>query len=309
MEQSSHLYRSLAISAGVVALLAIALIWIPPIAQDQAYHVFADVREFYGVPNFWNVLSNTPFLVAALYGVWALFRGAFCEEWERVAFGCVIAGTAAVAIGSSYYHWRPNDQTLFWDRLPMTVVFMSIVATVVGERISMKAGKLLLFPMILAGAATVIYWRFSGDLRLYALVQFGSMLVLPVIFVLYPARYTGSGWMWWMGGLYVLAKILELMDHQIGTVMATGGHPWKHLAAAGRSSRTSTGSLDAGLPARDSSIVIPPSRPLFIRVLIRIVAEARRRDEVCVKRPTLRVSIAVSSWEHCRYWCSAVEKG
>jgi hypothetical protein len=26
---------------------------------------------------------------------------------------------------------------------------------------------------------------------------------------------------------------LEMFDRQISTVMATGGHPWKHLAAAG----------------------------------------------------------------------------
>jgi hypothetical protein len=35
-----------------------------------------------------------------------------------------------------------------------------------------------------------------------------------------------------MIGFYGLAKLLELFDSQIGAVVATGGHPWKHVAGA-----------------------------------------------------------------------------
>jgi hypothetical protein len=35
-----------------------------------------------------------------------------------------------------------------------------------------------------------------------------------------------------MAAFYVLAKILESFDHAIGRVIVTGGHPWKHVAAA-----------------------------------------------------------------------------
>ena len=38
-----------------------------------------------------------------------------------------------VAIGSSYYHWKPSNSRLVWDRLPMTVGFMSLVAVVISE--------------------------------------------------------------------------------------------------------------------------------------------------------------------------------
>ena len=38
-------------------------------------------------------------------------------------------GFFLTGIGSSYYHWDPNDGTLFWDRLPMTLSFAAILAS------------------------------------------------------------------------------------------------------------------------------------------------------------------------------------
>jgi hypothetical protein len=49
--------------------------------------------------------------------------------------------------GSSYYHWNPNDDTLFWDRLPMTLCFMAILAAAVEERVDARAGAVLLWPL------------------------------------------------------------------------------------------------------------------------------------------------------------------
>jgi len=168
-----------------------------------------------------------------LYGIRTFRSGtAFVEPWERIAYGAMLLGTGAVGFGSTWYHLHPDNARLFWDRLPMTVVFMSLAATTVGERVSMKAGKLWLLPLILLGLSAVLYWRFSGDLRLYAVVQFGSMLALPVLLAVYPPRYSGAGWMWWTVILYVLAKVMELLDREMASVVATGGHPWKHLAAA-----------------------------------------------------------------------------
>jgi hypothetical protein len=35
-----------------------------------------------------------------------------------------------------------------------------------------------------------------------------------------------------MAGFYALAKVFELLDHRMAALAATGGHPWKHTAAA-----------------------------------------------------------------------------
>ena len=102
---------------GATSLVAICFLIVPPIAQDPLYHVFADGRTLHNVPNFWNVVSNIPFFIVALYGIKALHaRRAFIEPWERIAFCTFLAGTAAVGVGSVYYHLRPDDARLVWDR-------------------------------------------------------------------------------------------------------------------------------------------------------------------------------------------------
>ena len=45
------------------------LLLVPPILQDQSYHQFADQRTILGVPNFWNVVSNLPFLAVGAVGL------------------------------------------------------------------------------------------------------------------------------------------------------------------------------------------------------------------------------------------------
>jgi hypothetical protein len=223
----------IALLAGLAVAAVVALLLFPPIRQDPGYHSFADQRPFWGVPNFWNVVSNLPFLLVAMWGVRAFeSTAAFTEKWERVAYGVLLGGVALVAFGSAYYHAWPDNATLFWDRLPMTIVFMALLASTIGERVSMPVGRLLLFPLLLVGVASILYWRVTGDLRPYVVVQFYPMVALPMMLLLFPPRYTGAIGIWAMIGLYGLAKSLELFDAQIGAVVATGGHPWKHVAGA-----------------------------------------------------------------------------
>src|ERR1051326_213995 len=105
---------------------------LPVITQDPAYHEFAGPRAML-------VLSNVPF---AVIGILGLCRAA--RSWTARVF---FAAVTATAFGSAYYHLQPNDQTLFWDRLPMAVGFMALVALVIGERFAV--------PVIAAGVASV----------------------------------------------------------------------------------------------------------------------------------------------------------
>jgi hypothetical protein len=73
----------------------------------------------------------------------------------------------------------------------MTVVFMSFFSAIIAERVTIKAGLISLFPSLIMGIASVIYWEFTemlgrGDLRPYIVVQYGPMLVIPVI--IFPSR-------------------------------------------------------------------------------------------------------------------------
>jgi hypothetical protein len=217
----------------VTAATFVVLPFLSPIAQDVHYHAFADHRTIGGIPNFWNVVSNLPFLLAALWGLRALRSSeAFLEQWERMAYCILLGGVALITFGSGYYHLRPDNGTLFWDRLPMTIAFMSLLATTLGERISARAGRLLLFPLLAVGTGSVLYWKYSGDLRLYALVQFYPLLTLPLMLILFPPRYSGTPGIVAMIALYAAAKIFEWYDYRIAAVSPTGGHALKHLAAA-----------------------------------------------------------------------------
>jgi hypothetical protein len=215
------------------AAIFTAGLFLHPIVQDPRYHDFADQRTIWGIANFWNVVSNAVFLVAAAIGTRALrSSSAFSQPWERTAYAVLLAGTILVAIGSAYYHFAPNSRTLFWDRLPMTIVFMSLFATTIGERIDMQTGRRSLLPLLLIGALSVIHWRLSGDLRFYAAVQFYPMLMIPLLLTFREPRYSATLGTWAMIALYVCAKALEFFDRELNRFSAAGGHPWKHLFSA-----------------------------------------------------------------------------
>jgi len=226
------------------AVTGLAFIF-PPIAQDPAYHDFADKRGLLGIPNFSDVMSNLFFMFFGFMGMRTVFKNrndtnVFVIKEESILWEVFFVGTFLVGFGSGYYHLEPNNHTLVWDRLPMTIAFMAIISLVVMLRISEKAG-LYLFPLFLiAGAGSVFYWDYTeslgrGDLRPYALVQFLPMLLLPLILWLLPARYY-SGLKYPVYALlwYGLAKILEHFDSEIFemTGRMVSGHTLKHIAAA-----------------------------------------------------------------------------
>ena len=199
---------------------------LPPIPQDPSYHQFADQRTILGVPNFWNVVSNLPFLAVGAAGL-----RRFRTDPATVVF---FLGVFLTGVGSSYYHWNPNDDTLFWDRLPMTLSFAAILALVVKERASERAGAPLLWPALATGLFSLLLWRWTDDLRLYFWVQFFPGLAVVLLFLLYPPKYSGTFYWVVAGLLYALAKVFEFTDKAIysaGNLLS--GHTLKHLAAAG----------------------------------------------------------------------------
>jgi hypothetical protein len=234
--------RARLLVALAVLMIGVAAL-VPPVAQDPAYHDFADQRALLRVPNFLNVASNLPFLLIGALGL-AFLRdrraggtNAFAAPGDRRPYWPFFAGVALTGLGSAYYHWRPDNATLFWDRLPMTIAFMALLASVIGERVSQRAGARALWPLLIVGVGSTLYWhlgelRGAGDLRPYGLVQFGSMVLIPLILLLFPPRYTGTAGLWMSMGWYGLAKVFEYLDHGLLRLTAVSGHTWKHLASA-----------------------------------------------------------------------------
>ena len=225
----------------VMALVgALAALLLPPLKQPQQYHQFADARAWLGIRNFLNVISNAGFLLVGLVGLRFLWYEStqgtnrrFMEPAERVPYAAFFLGIIFTGLGSACYHWRPSDSTLVWDRLPMTVVFMSLLAATIAERIDLKAGLRLLGPLILAGAASVGYWRWNGNLWPYAVAQYYSILLVGLVVVLFPPRYSRNADLLWVAALYALAKLAEALDGRIFAISRfVSGHTLKHLVAA-----------------------------------------------------------------------------
>jgi hypothetical protein len=142
-------------------------------------------------------------------------------------------GVFLTGFGSAYYHWDPNNDTLFWDRLPMALTFMAILAVAVEERVSAKAGAILMWPLLALAVFSLLLWRWTDDLRLYGWVQFFPCIALPLLFVAFPARYSGTSYWLIAAAFYALAKLFEFYDHAIYSVgFILSGHTLKHFAAA-----------------------------------------------------------------------------
>ncbi|CAO2829937.1 unnamed protein product [Amaranthus hypochondriacus] len=220
-----------------IITFVVLMIVTPAIPQSQEYHNFADQRQFLGIPNMLNVISNIPFLVIGLIGlVLCHYRNYFKLSLQGEVWGwsCFYIGVAAVGIGSSYYHLQPNDASLVWDRLPMTFAFTSLVAIFIIERVDEQKGTASLLPLLLAGIISILYWRFFDDLRPYAVVQFVPCIALPLMAILLPSMYTHSAYWLWAAAFYLLAKIAEAEDKPIYelTHHVVSGHTLKHLSAA-----------------------------------------------------------------------------
>jgi len=226
---------------GSTAVIAMSVILTQvPVAQDVKYHDFIDARRIWSISNFWNVVSNVLFIFVGMLGLYKLSISNKLNTISEIniAYTLLYFGVFLVGIGSVYYHLTPENQTLVWDRLPMTVAFMALLSIIVSEFISIHYGKMLLLPLILSGILSVVYWHFTevqgeGDLRFYALVQYYPMLAIPVILVCFQSRCTHVYAYWWALAAYLVAKVFEHFDAEIYNALGfISGHALKHITAA-----------------------------------------------------------------------------
>ena len=224
--------------AAITAISLFLIFLLSPIAQDPFFHHFADTRTFWGISNFGNVSSNLPFLVIGMYGLVTVLQSPTPSS-IRWTYAILFAGVILTGLGSGYYHNHPDNDTLVWDRIPMTIVFMSFSSATVAELISRPLGAQLLWPLLAVGIGSVLWWHYTetfgkGDLRLYMWVQFYPMLAIGLLLALYfsPAVKVILPSLVWIVIWYVVAKVLEQLDFPIYRATGISGHSLKHLAAA-----------------------------------------------------------------------------
>ena len=240
----SKKYRLWVLCIASLCVLSIAAI-APPIPQPQDYHQFADQRGFLGIANFMNTVSSLALLLAGLSGLKFLFASegaaaahAFSDAHERQPYLVFFLGVGVAGIGSAYYHLAPDNGRLMWDRLPIALAIMALLAATLSERISQQSGRLLLPILVVVGVASVMHWHWTeqqgrGNLNFYIVAQFYSILVIVLLCIFFPSRYTHGAGILAAFAWYGVAKLAEIGDDKIfelGEVVS--GHTAKHLIAA-----------------------------------------------------------------------------
>ncbi|CAN6457199.1 unnamed protein product [Victoria cruziana] len=206
----------------------------PKMPQSPKYHLFADMRNFFGVPNTLNVVTSFPFLVVGVFGLVLCLHGNYFginlrgEIWGWFFF---YAGIAAAAFGSAYYHLKPDDGRVLWDRLPMMIAFTSLFTSFIIERVDEQIGINSFIPFIMIVFMSAAYERIFDDLRLCMLFHLIPSVAIPVLTFIFPPRYTHSRYWLYAAGLYVLAKFESAADKKIYNAnhYVISGHSLEHL--------------------------------------------------------------------------------
>jgi hypothetical protein len=193
----------------------------------------------YGINNFWNVSSNGLLVLVGFLGVMKSARLNIMHVYidVRREFGVLFTAAILAGFGSAWYHLNPSNEALVWDRLPMAIVFTSLLGIVITLYVSELAGKLLFWPLLAAGVTSVLYWHQgelagAGDLRFYALTQYLSVLLVFLILILYRRLGKPTTLLAFTLLMYALAKAAEHFDSMLYYYTGVlSGHSIKHLLA------------------------------------------------------------------------------
>ena len=182
------------------------MILVPAIPQDLEFHNFSDQRTLLNIPHFWNVVSNVPFVLIGLIGLYQISKNAFSGILEDliIPYKIFFLGLILVGLSSGYYHLDPNNN---------------------------------FFPLLIIGILSVIYWHHTetleeGDLRIYAMVQFLPIVLIPIMLMIYGSVLSGRSWILSIILCYGIAKAAEMYDGRIYEMTGFSGHSLKHLIAA-----------------------------------------------------------------------------
>lgn len=220
--------------------LGVALL-MPNFPQPASYHLFADARLCFGVPNFANVASNVAFLLVGVAGLrFVLGEGSarVLGSRGRWPYAVLFAGAVLTAFGSAYYHWEPSDETLVWDRAGMAVAFCALVPAALSDRTDERAVTVSLAALVALGIGTLVYWRVSGalgfeDVAPYLVLQAAALAYVVGLTVL-RSRFTRRTDLFAAFGLYAAALVAQALDEEIFLLAGNwiSGHTLKHLLAA-----------------------------------------------------------------------------
>jgi hypothetical protein len=221
---------------GVAALIVVVALH--PIPQPLEYHDFADKRALLGVPNAGDVLSNLPFVIVGMLGLFFTLKpNSTFNPVQKGPYYLLFVGLLLTGFGSGYYHLAPDNEHLVWDRLPMTIAMAGFVGVLLVDRFDPKI--IAVVPVVMTlGIASVVQWGISeqhgqGDLRWYGLYQGMVMILAAELLLMFRSRERNFQVFALAALANLAAKVFELLDvliYHLGGIVS--GHTLKHLSAS-----------------------------------------------------------------------------
>ena len=233
---TTRLSRPECLLLALLAVLVGVALLAPGFTQPAGYHGFADQRGWGAIPHALNVLSNLPFAIGGVWGLWALQRAprAALLPVERSMAALFFAGLVLTSFCSGWYHWLPNNAGLALDRVGMAVAFAGLLGLAAADRISARAGQAVGWGVLVLALLAVAVSALTGNVLPWALVQFGGVVLVVVLVFVKPVPGAMGVSIGLTIALYALAKVFEHFDAQVYTLTGEvlSGHSLKHLVAS-----------------------------------------------------------------------------
>jgi hypothetical protein len=213
----------------------IAAISYGPISQPQEYHDFADDREFLSIPNALDVMSNLVIIYPGIVGLALVHerrKNSQLSDDEVSIHITLFSGMILTFAGSVWFHLDPNDSTMLWDRLGMSVVIGSCISLLIHDMYDRGlAGKVHL-PIVVLSLISVLWWPVFDDLRFYFIVKHHPFILFPILLFYGNRIYDKVSGYYWGLSMFILATVFEFTDLQIFEITGfISGHTLKHIFA------------------------------------------------------------------------------
>ena len=218
----------------LLSLVVLALSY-GPIPQPQNYHAFADDRVFWNIPNAFDVMSNLAIIYPGIIGLAFVHErrnNSVVSDDETSIHITLFAGMILTFAGSVWFHLEPNDSTMLWDRLGMSIVIGSCISLMINDLWDRGLAGKIHIPIVIASITSVLWWPVFDDLRVYFIIKHQPFIIFPILMLFGVRIYDKISGYYWGLSMFILATAFEFADQAIFD--ATGfisGHTLKHIAA------------------------------------------------------------------------------